>query len=55
MLFTQNAANSSLRDRARCGFGEPTEGPNLNRDVVLLSYFPPSLLPSGINHAFEVK
>ena len=41
MLFTENAANSSLRDRARCGFGEPTEGPNLNRDVVLQSYFPP--------------
>src|SRR5436190_6666206 len=40
MLFTENAANSSLRDRAWNRAGEPREGPNLNGYVVLHSYLP---------------
>jgi len=41
MLFTENAANSSLREPAGAGFVEPRECPNLNADVVFQSYFPP--------------
>jgi hypothetical protein len=41
MLFTENAANSSLRERAGDGFAEPQGRPNLNLDVAFQSFFPP--------------
>ena len=53
MLFTENAANSSLHASRRSPIvAEPEPAPNVNAAVAVQSHSLPRPLGTGINHAF---
>jgi len=53
MLFTENAANSSLQQALPAAAGvEPGAAPNVNAAAVVQSQSLPTSISPGINHAW---